>query len=314
MEVGMNARFPIVLLAAVIGVACAAEPDQQEAQGAAEVAEPSADEAALEQLRADYVTHYNQHHAAIVADMFTDSAFGLWADGTVTMGKPAFLADLEQEMASAPTLGLQTGDVMVFGDYAVSRGTYDVTFTPPGATAITLAGSYLTHFEKSADAWKINGVITNLNAPPPEGLPAADTAETEPPPEDGTMKELGAQWSRHYAAGDWAALAAMYTEDAVVAFTEAPALEGRAAIQARFTERSGALTERQIQIHDVGTLDLGGGWALDGGWYTVTATSPEGPMTQEGTYMHLLRQQPDGTWKIHWAVSNGHMTPAGERG
>ena len=35
--------------------------------------------------------------------------------------------------------------------------------------------------------------------------PAADTAEMEPPPDDGTMKELGAQWSRLYAAGDWAA-------------------------------------------------------------------------------------------------------------
>ena len=117
-------------------------------------------------------------------------------------------------------------DVMVLGGNAVARGTYDVTFTPPGATAITLAGSYLTHFEKAADAWKISGVITNLSAPPPEGLPAADTAEMEPPPDDGTMKELGAQWSRLYAAGDWAALAALYTEDAVVAFSEAPALEG----------------------------------------------------------------------------------------
>ena len=310
----MSARFPIVLLAGVLCAACAAEPDQQEAEGAAEVAEPSADEAALEQLRADYVAHYNQHHASIVADMFTDSAFGLWADGTVDMGKPAILADLEEDMAASPTLALETGDVLVFGDHAVARGAYNVSLTPPGATALTLAGSYLTHFSKTADAWKINGVITNLNAPPPEGLPPADTGAMEPPPEDGTMKELGAQWSQHYAAGDWAALAGLYTEDAVVAFSEGPPLEGRAAIQARFTERSTPLTGRQIEIHDVGTLDLGGGWALDGGWFTVTATTSDGRMTQEGTYMHLLRQQPDGTWKIHWAVSNGHMQPAGEQG
>ena len=85
-------------------------------------------------------------------------------------------------------------------------------------------------------------------------------------------------------------------------------------IQARFVERFGSITGQQIEIHDVGTLDLGGGWALDGGWFVVTATTPDGPMAQEGTYMNLVRQQPDGTWKIHWAVSNGHMRPAGERG
>ena len=135
----------------------------------------------------------------------------------------------------------------------------------------------------------------------------------EPPDGRGIIKtraSAGAQSD----AGDGDAMGALYTEDAVVAFSEAPALEGRAAIQARFAERSGALTERQIEIHDVGTLDLGGGWMLDGGWYTATATSADGPMAQTGTFMHLLRQQPDGTWKIHWAVSNGHMTPAGERG
>jgi hypothetical protein len=62
----------------------------------------------------------------------------------------------------------------------------------------------------------------------------------------------------------------------------------------------------------VNTADLADGWKLDAGWYEMTSTPPEGAMTQSGTYVNLLRREPDGSWKIHWAVSNGQPTPAGK--
>jgi uncharacterized protein (TIGR02246 family) len=304
----MISRLSALMGAALLVCACAGE---EEADAVPATPDTSADEAAIEQIRADYETHYNLHHASVVADLYEDSAFALLADGVVHEGKAAILAGLEEDMAGAPNLTLTSGGSMVFGDRAVGRGTYTVTTTPPGApAALTLAGSYLTNFIRTGEGWKIAGVITNLSAAPPEGLPMGDLSALPSPPENGTMQAFGATFAQHFAAGDWAALAGLYAEDAVVAFTEAPPIEGRSAIQARFQERFAGATDQQIEIHDVGTYDFGNGWALDGGWFTVTLTTPAGRMTQTGTYSNLLRAQPDGSWQIHWGVSNGHLRPA----
>jgi hypothetical protein len=67
---------------------------------------------------------------------------------------------------------------------------------------------------------------------------------------------------------------------------------------------------QEIEIHDMGTIELEPGWAIDGGWYTLNTTTPEGAITQTATYLSLLRQQADGSWKIHWSVSNGQPKPA----
>ena len=299
-------RFSLPLAAAAMVAACAVESGEQEAAVASEMS-TAADEAALEQLRADYVTHYNMHHAPVVADMFTDSAFALWANGSVAEGKPEVLASLEADMAGTPTLDLSTGDVMVLGDNAVARGSYSVNMTPQGAAAVTLTGNYLTQFRRVNGEWKISGLIGNYNAPPPPGLPTPP--EDEAPPDDGTMGELVAAYTQAFNAGDAVALAALYTEDAVAGFTNRPIVEGRGAIQTALGEiiTPGAT----IEIHDVGTMDLGDGWAIDGGWYMVNATADTGSIQQGGIYMLLARRAEDGTWKVHWSVNNGQPTPAG---
>jgi uncharacterized protein (TIGR02246 family) len=305
----MTARLVALLVAGSFAFACAGGEQQEDQTPAAAV---SADEAAIEQLRADYVTHYNLHHASVVADLFADSAFGLWADGTVTMGKPAVLADLESDMAGSPTLTIDPGEVMVIGDYAVGHGTYGVSVTPPGATApVSLGGHYMTYFQRTNGTWKIAGVASNFDAAPPEGTMSTDSAGA-PPPDEGTMQQLVAAYTQAVAASDWSALANLYAEDAIAAFTQAPALQGRAAILERFNTNMTGVTNPMIEIHDVGTMDLGNGWAIDGGWYVLTSTAPApaGNMVQSGAYLHLLRQQPDGSWQIHWAVSNGQPKPA----
>ena len=306
----MKARLMALCVAGSFAFACAGGEQQQEEQTLA--ASVSADEAAIEQLRADYVTHYNMHHASVVADLFADSAVGLWADGKVTMGKPAVLADLESDMAASPTLTIDPGEVMVFGEYAVGHGTYGVSLTPPGAPAPTsLGGHYLTFFQRVDGTWKIAGVVSNFDAAPPEGTMSTDSAGA-PPPDEGTMQQLVAAYTAAVAASDYNALANLFTEDAVVAFSQSPVIQGRAAILERFNTNMAEATSRKIEIHDVGTQDFGNGWALDGGWYVLTSTAPAptGNTVQSGTYFNLLRQQPDGSWQIHWAVSNGQPMPA----
>jgi ketosteroid isomerase-like protein len=76
----------------------------------------------------------------------------------------------------------------------------------------------------------------------------------------------------------------------------------------RFANRYAGSTSQQIEIHDVSTLELAPGWALDGGWWIVTETTASGDVSFDGIYMHLMRQQEDGSWKIHWAVVNGGPT------
>jgi uncharacterized protein (TIGR02246 family) len=302
----MRLRFALALFAG-LAVACGGEAGEGSADAAADLA-PSPDEAALDQIRVSYAEHYNLHHASVVADMYSDSAVALAFDGGIHMGKPAILANLETAMAGSPSLTLTSGGNMVFGDYAVSRGEYSVTSTPPGGTAATLAGNYLSFFTRENGAWKLSAVITNLNAPPPDGMPRGPQPG-EAPPEDGTMKDFVANYTEHFNLGHANVVAGLYTEDAAVAFSGMPLAQGRAAIEAALTQRMAAGSPK-VTIHDVSTTDLADGWKLDGGWYETTATPPTGTVTQSGTYMLLLRREADGSWKIHWAVTNALTTPA----
>jgi len=306
----MKVRFPVVAITGLLALACAPETDEQTTADTvpAETPAPTGDEAALDQLAADYETHYNMHHASVVADMFTDSAVALYANGSDGMGKAAILAGLEAEMAASPTLTVDPAASIVGADAGVTRGSYSVTATPPGGSAVTTSGHYMTVNERVDGAWKVNVLVTNFDTvPPPEAL-APPVEPGEPPPEEGTMKELGAQFTQAFNAGDWATVASLYAEDAVVAFSNAPLVEGRAAVQQRFAEMwTGGQT---IVIHDVGTLDLGDNMFVDGGWFEVTGATPEGNVSSAGAYLNLLRRQPDGSYQIVWGITNGQPMPA----
>ena len=57
-----------------------------------------------------------------------------------------------------------------------------------------------------------------------------------------------------------------------------------------------------LTINDVSTIDLGEGWALDGGWYQMDAKDG-GDALQFGMYLLLVNQTSAG-WRIKWAVTN----------
>jgi uncharacterized protein (TIGR02246 family) len=310
-EVRMKARLPVIAMAGLFAFACAPDTDEQATMDTApaETPAPTADEMAVEQLAADYETHYNMHHASVVADMFTDSAVVLLANGSHGMNKAEILAGLEADMAASPTLTIDPAASLVFGDVAVSRGSYRASATPPGASELSTSGHYIGINQREDGAWKIQLLVTNFDAEPPEGAMAAPPAEPgEPPAEDGTMKELGAQFTQAFNAGDWATVAAMYAEDAVVAFANGPLVEGRAGVQQRFAEMWTGT--QSVVIHDVGTLELGNDMVADGGWFEITATTADGDVSSMGAYLNLLRRQPDGSYQIVWGITNGQPAPA----
>ncbi|MGD8278044.1 MAG: SgcJ/EcaC family oxidoreductase [Gemmatimonadota bacterium] len=304
----MKVHPGIVFMAVGMLMACSPDTGEQaDGMPAAESTDMAMAEAAVDQIRTDYMAAFNNHDAATVASMFADSAVVLAANGEVEEGREAIEASLTEQMAGSPMAQIDADETMVFGDMAVQRGTYTVNSTTPDGTAMSVSGSYMSALAQADGAWMIEALITNLNAPPPEGYPMAEESTMEPPPEEGTMTDLGSAYMAAFNSGDAAAVAALYTDDAMAAFANEPVAMGTAAIQAA-NAASFAEGSPQLEIHDVYTQPLADGYALDAGWYTVTATTPDGEMTTGGTYVLLCRQAADGTWKIHWSVVNGNPT------
>jgi ketosteroid isomerase-like protein len=163
----------------------------------------------------------------------------------------------------------------------------------------------MTYFTRENGAWKIRAVVTNYDAPPPEGLPRA-AADSSVPPENGTMKDLANEFATHHNMGHASVVAGLFSEDAVVAFPNSKPAQGRAAIEAGLTALM-AEGSPQITIHDVGTVQLDQNWVLDGGWYEIKSKTAA---PTAGAYMFLARKDPDGTWKIHREIANSG--PAGQ--
>jgi ketosteroid isomerase-like protein len=106
-------------------------------------------------------------------------------------------------------------------------------------------------------------------------------------------------------AGDAAAVAALYTEEAVEMPPNLPATEGRAAIQARYEALGEAVTDFTI----TGEAEGQGTLAYDRGTFSATMAlegAPE-PYTDEGKYLAVCEKQADGSWLMKVAVWNSDL-------
>ena len=297
----MKIRIVAPVILTLFLVSCGGDVGEADAPAAAEM---SPDEQALAELREAWAQHYNLHHASMVADYYAEDAVALGADGSVSEGRDAIEAALETQMEGSPTVTLPPpGETMVFGDRAVSMGSYEIETTPAGSDPMSISGSYLISFSKESGEWEITSLVSNYDSPRPEGWAYASMGD-EPPEDEGTMTDLVEGYARHWNLGHPSMVADYYTEDAKVAFSDSPVVTGRAAVASELEE---SMTESplEITIHDVATWELGEGWALDGGWYQMDAPDGGDPM-QAGTYLILCKQADDGSWQIHWLVSNGH--------
>jgi uncharacterized protein (TIGR02246 family) len=308
----MATRYGFGFFAAgLLAAACAGDKPADKAadKTADKPAAAMTPQAAIDKLHADYATHFNLKHASAVADLYADSAVSLGADGAVEQGKAAIQKGLEGQFAASPTLALNPIETKIFGNQAVTLGSYTLAMTPAGGAATSLAGHYMTTFAQMNGAWKIAGVITNYDAPPPAGTPRDTTSGGPLPPENGTLKALVADYTKHNNLGHASAVAALYTDSSYNAFADAPPKQGRAAVEAYLKEQM-SRGSPQLTIHEVGTTEYPGGWATDGGWYEIKAKGPKGPVNQIGAYMLLARKQADNSWQIHWSVNNGMPAPA----
>ena len=133
--------------------------------------------------------------------------------------------------------------------------------------------------------------------------PGADTAT-----DSTAVAAVNEAWGKAYAAGDAAALAALYTEDAAVNPPGAPQARGHAAIQEFFATDTAASKAAGITMNLSPQRDSGMSGALAWESGTFTATDQSGATVDTGKYITVLKKT-DGKWLIVRDTWNSDTPP-----
>jgi len=128
--------------------------------------------------------------------------------------------------------------------------------------------------------------MSACQAPAPPALSDADVA---------AIRTANASYASAVKARDWAALAALYAQDAIILPPNHPPVTGRADIKAYFEgfPPMSAFEVPAVEIEGRGDL------ALIRGTYSMTINQ-EGaaPVTDSGKWMEMRRKHADGSWLI----------------
>ncbi len=113
--------------------------------------------------------------------------------------------------------------------------------------------------------------------------------------------ELRNSWIAAAERDDAAAVAAMYTEDAIFLTSDGGTLNGRAAIKAELAESFKAGSGLTVTEE---SSEVAGDIVYSTGEWKQTITMPDGKTVDaEGRYLVISELQSDGTWKITRHVS-----------
>ena len=104
---------------------------------------------------------------------------------------------------------------------------------------------------------------------------------------------------------NWAAVAALYVDDAVLNPPHQPSVKGRTAINAWFENFPPVTAFKANNVKVEGRDDL----AYVLGTYTMTIVPPgaPGPVNDSGNYVEIRRKQSDGSWLIAVDIFNSDL-------
>jgi uncharacterized protein (TIGR02246 family) len=144
------------------------------------------------------------------------------------------------------------------------------------------------------------GTTRSVARPEPKRNHAADLEAV------GALPDL---YAEAFNSNDAKAVAAFYTEDAVLMPPRIPAVQGRQAIETMFV---GYFKQHAAKIKHTALDTQGpGAWAYDRGKIREVDTSRSGqPLEQSLKHLAILKRQAGGAWKIHVDIDNSNLNAA----
>lgn len=159
--------------ALLVAVACGPQAETAEQMETRMQTESAAVRTTIDSLAREFATHLNAGHPDVVAGFYAENAVLMPPNMPSATGRQAIQDVFKQFTDMKAQLTLTPQAVSANGPLAVERGTYSVTFTPPGATApITDTGKYLVHWHMMDGKWVMVEDIWNSDLPPPPPPPA----------------------------------------------------------------------------------------------------------------------------------------------
>jgi uncharacterized protein (TIGR02246 family) len=111
------------------------------------------------------------------------------------------------------------------------------------------------------------------------------------------IKALGSALDAAALAGDWDAIAALFTEDVCLMFPNGPTLRGREEFREWLGSVEYSASEHRIEFQEVdGYGDLA--YARGKGTETFIVTGMETPVTDTAKILSIVRKQAEGSWRI----------------
>jgi uncharacterized protein (TIGR02246 family) len=147
-------------------------------------------------------------------------------------------------------------------------------------------------------AFALSFASAACQAPTPEAGPLSDD-------DVAAIISLRDRWVQAELAGDWDEWATLLTEDAVQMPPYQSAIEGRTAMKA-WAEAFPKITDVALTPIETNGRD---GLAYSRGTYSITIMAegmPE-PVTDSGSYVQILRKQPDGSWRVAIGIWNSDL-------
>jgi uncharacterized protein (TIGR02246 family) len=280
-----------------------------------------ADRAAIEKLRQQDIAATLSRDPVALTDLWTDDAIRFGTGLAAEVGKQA-IRENNERWSARPALQVLTyvpdiKDLTIWDGWAVEWGYFAASYVEaPGGDPKQIRGARLWVLKKLPDgSWKcFRGMVTPIAVVAAASSPS--TGQVVQGPAASARRDSGRDADRvaietlkqqdvvATIARDAAAMADLWTADAVRFGPGAPAHVGRQAIR-EANERSTASPLKVLSfVPETKDLVIWDGGAVE--WRSFTASvvaSPGGePKDVRGTLLAVLKKLPDGRWKVFRAM------------
>lgn len=139
----------------------------------------------------------------------------------------------------------------------------------------------------------------------------AKTAAPDTAADADAIRAVNVAWNKAYNAGDGAAVAALYAEEAVLLAPGAPPERGKASISEYYAKDAAAFAAAGIMVTDAPTSDVAESGDLAWQSGTYKSADKSGAAVDAGKFLTVFERK-DGKWMIIRDTWNSDTAPAAE--